>query len=182
MLRTTAHANCQTTMNTRCIFPKSARIHSALISIRMKCLDKEQNGCNTQDQFLVGRIRSTARTHPTVSSTSVHLCPRLHAKQFPSISNGLQQPTRVICPRCEPRDLFDCSLKDTTAIQTTCGDLRSWLTRIDKSELTGLFKVLIYQIAILTRVLWPLPYVNYGNSGEQDQYPSAKVAWLDKEL
>ena len=89
----------------------------ALISIRIKCFDKEQNGCNTQDQFLVGHMRSTARTHLTEPSTSVHLCPRLHGKQFPSISNGLQQPTRVIYLQSEPRDLFDCSLKDTTAIQ-----------------------------------------------------------------
>lgn len=52
--------------------------------------------------------------------------------------------------------LFDCTLKDTAAIQRTCGDLGVWLTKVDKSWLLGRFKAWIYHYAILPRVLWPL--------------------------
>lgn len=50
-------------------------------------------------------------------------------------------------------ELFDSSLKDTTAIHNSIKDLEAWLTKVDKSGWPGCFKALIYQHAILPRVL-----------------------------
>lgn len=36
--------------------------------------------------------------------------------------------------------VFDCSLKDTAAIQTTNRELEAWLTTLDRSGLPGKFK------------------------------------------
>ncbi|XP_061896514.1 uncharacterized protein LOC133645675 [Entelurus aequoreus] len=52
--------------------------------------------------------------------------------------------------------VFDCSLRDTTSIQSTCAELDGWLKSVDKSGLPGKFKAWIYQHGILPRILWPL--------------------------
>ena len=52
--------------------------------------------------------------------------------------------------------VFDCTLKDTTSIQSTCRELESWLKAIERSGLPGKFKAWIYQHGVLPRILWPL--------------------------
>ncbi|KAJ3614940.1 hypothetical protein NHX12_018509 [Muraenolepis orangiensis] len=52
--------------------------------------------------------------------------------------------------------MFDCSLRDTTSIQSTCTELDGWLKSVDKSGLPGKFKAWVYQHGILPRILWPL--------------------------
>ncbi|KAJ3594798.1 hypothetical protein NHX12_004104 [Muraenolepis orangiensis] len=52
--------------------------------------------------------------------------------------------------------VFDCSLRDTTSIQSTCTELDGWLKSVDKSGLPGKFKAWVYQHAILPRILRPL--------------------------
>lgn len=52
--------------------------------------------------------------------------------------------------------VFDCSLSDTAAIQTTIKELETWLSAVDKSGLPGRFKAWTYQHSVLPRVLWPL--------------------------
>ncbi|KAJ3597954.1 hypothetical protein NHX12_001469 [Muraenolepis orangiensis] len=52
--------------------------------------------------------------------------------------------------------VFDCSLRDTTSIQSTCTELDGWLKSVDKSGLPGKFKAWVYQHGILPRILWPL--------------------------
>ncbi|KAJ3609088.1 hypothetical protein NHX12_023615 [Muraenolepis orangiensis] len=54
--------------------------------------------------------------------------------------------------------VFDCSLRDTTSIQSTCTELDGWLKSVDKSGLPGKFKAWVYQHGILPRILWPLVY------------------------
>ncbi|KAJ3581825.1 hypothetical protein NHX12_016191, partial [Muraenolepis orangiensis] len=52
--------------------------------------------------------------------------------------------------------VVDCSLRDTTSIQSTCTELDGWLKSVDKSGLPGKFKAWVYQHGILPRILWPL--------------------------
>ncbi|KAJ3605309.1 hypothetical protein NHX12_027358 [Muraenolepis orangiensis] len=52
--------------------------------------------------------------------------------------------------------VFDCSLRDTTSIQSTCTELDGWLKSVDNSGLPGKFKAWVYQHGILPRILWPL--------------------------
>lgn len=52
--------------------------------------------------------------------------------------------------------MFDCSLRDTTSIHSTCTELDRWLRLVDKSGLPGKFKAWVYQHGILPRILWPL--------------------------
>ena len=52
--------------------------------------------------------------------------------------------------------LYNCSMKDTVAIQNTTRDICSWLTVVDKSGLPGRIKSWIYQHTILPRILWPI--------------------------
>lgn len=52
--------------------------------------------------------------------------------------------------------IFNCSLRDTTAIRTTNQELEAWLVAVDKSGLPGKFKAWIYQHGILPMILWPL--------------------------
>ncbi|KAJ3601767.1 hypothetical protein NHX12_032733 [Muraenolepis orangiensis] len=52
--------------------------------------------------------------------------------------------------------VFDCSLRDTTSIQSTCTELDGWLKSVDKSGLPGKLKAWVYQHGILPRILWPL--------------------------
>ncbi|KAJ3582934.1 hypothetical protein NHX12_000088, partial [Muraenolepis orangiensis] len=52
--------------------------------------------------------------------------------------------------------VFDCSLRDTASIQSTCTELDGWLKSVDKSGLPGKFKAWVYQHGILPRILWPL--------------------------
>ncbi|KAJ3600949.1 hypothetical protein NHX12_031922 [Muraenolepis orangiensis] len=52
--------------------------------------------------------------------------------------------------------VFDCSLRDTTCIQSTCTELDGWLKSVDKSGLPGKFKAWVYQHGILPRILWPI--------------------------
>ncbi|KAJ3588277.1 hypothetical protein NHX12_011870 [Muraenolepis orangiensis] len=66
---------------------------------------------------------------------------------IPSIS---EKPVKSL------RKVFDCSLRDTTSIQSTCTELDGWLKSVDKSGLPGKFKAWVYQHGILPRILWPL--------------------------
>ena len=52
--------------------------------------------------------------------------------------------------------VFDCTLKDSAALQATGKELGCWLTAVDKSGLPGKFKAWMYQHGILPRLLWPL--------------------------
>jgi len=52
--------------------------------------------------------------------------------------------------------VFNCSLRDTAAINATNQDLEAWLATVDKSGLPGKFKAWVYQHGILPRILWPL--------------------------
>ena len=49
--------------------------------------------------------------------------------------------------------VFDCTLKDTTSIQSTCRELESWLKAIERSGLPGKFKAWIYHHGVLPRIL-----------------------------
>ena len=49
--------------------------------------------------------------------------------------------------------LYNCSMKDTEAIQNTTRDLCSWLMMVDKSGLPGRFKSCIYHHTVLPRML-----------------------------
>ncbi|KAK1806565.1 hypothetical protein P4O66_005073, partial [Electrophorus voltai] len=66
---------------------------------------------------------------------------------IPSIS---KQPVKSL------GKLFDASLKDSAAIQRSNDELGAWLTKVDKSGLSGRFKAWLYQHSILPRVLWPM--------------------------
>ncbi|XP_054626149.1 uncharacterized protein LOC129178189 [Dunckerocampus dactyliophorus] len=52
--------------------------------------------------------------------------------------------------------VFDCYLRDTTSIQSTCTESDGWLKSVVKSGLPGKFKAWVYQHGILSRILWPL--------------------------
>ncbi|XP_049337547.1 uncharacterized protein LOC125802987 [Astyanax mexicanus] len=52
--------------------------------------------------------------------------------------------------------IFDSTLKDKAAVQSTQAELKSWLSAVEKSGLPGKFKAWIYQHGILPRILWPL--------------------------
>ncbi len=52
--------------------------------------------------------------------------------------------------------LFDHSLWDTVAIQSSISELETCLNNVDQSGLPGKFKCWIYQHGILPRILWPL--------------------------
>ncbi len=52
--------------------------------------------------------------------------------------------------------IFDCTLRDTTALQATSNRLGTWMITVDKSGLPGKFKAWFYQYGILPRLLWPL--------------------------
>ena len=51
---------------------------------------------------------------------------------------------------------FNSNLKDTAAKQKTIKDVEGWLTKIDKSGLPDQYKALLFQYAVLPRILWPL--------------------------
>lgn len=52
--------------------------------------------------------------------------------------------------------IYDCTLKDTAALQSTAEELGMWLTAVDKSGRPGKFNAWIYQHGISPRLLWPL--------------------------
>ena len=52
--------------------------------------------------------------------------------------------------------VFDCSLRDTTSIHSTCTELDGWFKSVDKSGLPGMYKAWVYQYGIFPRILWPL--------------------------
>ncbi|XP_076860736.1 uncharacterized protein LOC143513938 [Brachyhypopomus gauderio] len=52
--------------------------------------------------------------------------------------------------------IYDSTLKDKVAVQSTHAELKRWLSAVDKSGLPGRFKAWIYQHGILPRLLWPL--------------------------
>ncbi|XP_063050108.1 uncharacterized protein LOC134444859 [Engraulis encrasicolus] len=56
--------------------------------------------------------------------------------------------------------IYDCTLRDTAALQATTEELGTWLTAVDKSGLPGKFKAWLYQHGILPRLLWPLLVYN----------------------
>ncbi|XP_075304756.1 retrovirus-related Pol polyprotein from type-1 retrotransposable element R2 [Odontesthes bonariensis] len=56
--------------------------------------------------------------------------------------------------------IYDCTLRDTAALQATSEELGTWLRAVDKSGLPGKFKVWLYQHGILPRLLWPLLVYN----------------------
>ena len=53
-------------------------------------------------------------------------------------------------------NVFDCSLRDATSIQSAFIELDGWLKSVDRSGLPGKFKAWAYQHDILPRILWPL--------------------------
>ncbi|XP_060938981.1 uncharacterized protein LOC133018922 [Limanda limanda] len=69
---------------------------------------------------------------------------------------GTAIPTITEKPVKSLGKVFDCSLRDTTSIQSTCTELDGWLKSVDKSGLPGKFKAWVYQHGILPRILWPL--------------------------
>ncbi|KAK0151167.1 hypothetical protein N1851_007647 [Merluccius polli] len=71
-------------------------------------------------------------------------------------SSGTAIPTITEKPVKSLGKVFDCSLRDTTSIQSTCTELDGWLKSVDKSGLPGKFKAWVYQHGILPRILWPL--------------------------
>lgn len=52
--------------------------------------------------------------------------------------------------------VFDCSLKDTAAIQSINQELEAWLAKVDKSSLPGKFNAWVFKHGIFPRILWPL--------------------------
>lgn len=50
---------------------------------------------------------------------------------------GIVIPSMTEKPVRSLGKVFDCSLKDGTATQTTIGELESWLTTVNKSGLPG---------------------------------------------
>ncbi|KAK0134264.1 Zinc finger BED domain-containing protein 4 [Merluccius polli] len=70
--------------------------------------------------------------------------------------SGTAIPTITEKPVKSLGKVFDCSLRDTTSIQSTCTELDGWLKSVDKSGLPGKFKAWVYQHGILPRILWPL--------------------------
>ncbi|XP_075343502.1 uncharacterized protein LOC142401936 [Odontesthes bonariensis] len=56
--------------------------------------------------------------------------------------------------------VYDCTLRDTAALQATSEELGTWLRAVDKSGLPGKFKAWLYQHGILPRLLWPLLVYN----------------------
>ena len=52
--------------------------------------------------------------------------------------------------------VFNCRLRDASAIQDTFKELETWLYTVNKSGLPGRFKAWIHQHGILPRILWPL--------------------------
>ena len=69
---------------------------------------------------------------------------------------GESIPTLIEKPIKSSGKTFNSSLKDTAAKQKTIKDLEEWLTKIDQSGLPGRFKALLFQHAVLPRILWPL--------------------------
>ena len=69
---------------------------------------------------------------------------------------GTPIPTITEKPVRSLGKVFDCTLKDTTSIRSTCDQLDNWLKAVEKSGLPGKFKAWIYQHGILPRILWPL--------------------------
>ncbi|XP_062283087.1 uncharacterized protein LOC133987658 [Scomber scombrus] len=69
---------------------------------------------------------------------------------------GTAIPTITQKPVKSLGKVYDCSLRDTTSIQSTCTELDGWLKTVDKSGLPGKFKAWVYQHGILPRILWPL--------------------------
>ncbi|KAL1249583.1 hypothetical protein QQF64_020588 [Cirrhinus molitorella] len=72
--------------------------------------------------------------------------------------------------------VFDCSLSDTIAIQTTTKELETWLSTVDKSGLPGRFKAWMYQHGVLPRVLWPLLVY------EVHEVPASMVETLERRI
>ncbi|XP_038154112.1 uncharacterized protein LOC119791846 [Cyprinodon tularosa] len=69
---------------------------------------------------------------------------------------GTQIPSITEKPMKSLGKVFNCSLRDTAAINATNQDLEAWLATVDKSGLPGKFKAWVYQHGILPRILWPL--------------------------
>ena len=76
--------------------------------------------------------------------------------KFRFFLSGTEIPSIIEKPVKSLGKLFDSSLRDTAAIQSTVTELESWLAAVDKSGLPGKFKTWIYQHGILPRILWPL--------------------------
>ena len=69
---------------------------------------------------------------------------------------GLAIPSLTEKPVKSLGKIFNCTLKDTSAIKEATEELNAWLGKIDKTALPGRFKAWIYQHAVLPRILWPL--------------------------
>lgn len=75
--------------------------------------------------------------------------------KFHFILSGTAIPSITEQPVKSLGKLFDATLKDSaTANIQKC--IEAWLTKVDKSGLSGRFMAWIYQHSILPRVLWPL--------------------------
>lgn len=96
---------------------------------------------------------------------------------------GIVIPSITEKPGRSLGNIFDCSLRDATAIQATIRELESWLITVKKSGLPG-FKAWIYQHGILPRVLLPLllyevtlyEVIKSGDHGEEGQWLPPQVA------
>lgn len=73
--------------------------------------------------------------------------------KFRFLLNGTVIPTITERPVKSLRKVFDASLRDSAAAQTTIKELDSWLSAVDKFGLPGRFTAWIYQHGVLPRVL-----------------------------
>ncbi|XP_061896860.1 uncharacterized protein LOC133645950 [Entelurus aequoreus] len=105
----------------------------------------------------LGKLISWARMSfkPTKSRSMVLKKGKL-ADKFRFFVDGTAIPSITEKPVKSLGKVFDCSLRDTAAIQTTIKELQTWLSAVDKSGLPGRFKAWIYQHGVLPRILWPL--------------------------
>ena len=66
------------------------------------------------------------------------------------ISSNTKQPVKSLGKH------FDSGIRDSAATQKSNEELGAWVTKVDKSVLSGRFKAWIYQHFILPQILWPL--------------------------
>lgn len=79
-----------------------------------------------------------------VTTTSVPLHP---GTQMPSVT---EKSIRSL------GKVFDCTLRDTAALQAISSELEAWLTAVDNTGLLGKFEAWIYQYCFLPQLLWLL--------------------------
>lgn len=113
-------------------------------------------GCRWILQGLEKLIRWARMAFKPAKSRSLVLRKGKVTDRFRFNIEGALIPTVSEKPVKSLGKVFDSSLKDTSAVQSTCQELDSWLRAVDRSGLPGKFKAWIYQHGILPRILWPL--------------------------